>query len=315
MYTGHHWLYLNISEGNLNSFIPAWATYRGILATPNIVLTPEARRTHLGLTPHLIRLFRNKDELALRKEIALEMIRRIEYPHAISRLNCIYCWPDEATAKIAPRYWSNQGAHFHEKYLVEIGVTGDRNPSIHDTRWIDRFVILSQEPLETIDSDWIHEYWRGSIYPWNNESDVPSVPLLECLVEGTALIWTNTLKMEAYSIVERIAPLSVGILEKGRLGVDLCARFGGKDEWRLGQLASVLVSDQGREDVWVRNIIHLEDSLAATINENVVKYIKADEINRKALSVFEKDSIAVPDLRAVEVNLGWIKASQKYLKF
>lgn len=217
------------------------------------------------------------------------------------------------TAKIAPKYWSNQGSHFHEKYLVEIGVNGDKNPSTHDTRWIDRFVILSQEPLEKVGTDWIHEYWRGSIYPWNNETDIPSKPLLECLVEGTALIWTNALKMEAYSIVERIAPLSVGILEKGRLGVDLCARFGGKDEWRLGQLASVLMSDENRQNMWVRNIIHIEESLAASINQNVPKHIKADEINRQALSVFEKDTIAVPDLRSLEVNLSWMTAKPELI--
>lgn len=307
MYNGHHWLYLNLSEGDLNSFIPAWAAYRGMLATPNVILTPEARRTHLGLSPFLVRLFRRKDDIALRKELALETIRRTDYPEAISRLNCIYCWPDVTTAKIAPKYWSNQGAHFQERYLVEIGVSGDKAPSTHDTRWIDRFVILSREPLEKIGTDWIHQYWRGALYPWNNETDISAEPLLECLVQGTALIWTNDLKMEAYSIVEKIAPLSVGILEKGRLGVDLCARFGGKDEWRLGQMASVLMSDENREDMWVRNIIHVEDSLAAAINENVPKYMKPDEINRKALSVFEKDTIAVPDLRSLEVNLNWIK--------
>jgi len=314
MYTGHHWLYMNISEGSLNNFIPAWALYRGIIATPNVILTPSARHTHLGLTPHLVRLFRNKDDVALRKEIALEIIRRTHYPNAISRLNCIYCWPDEATARIAPRYWSNQGAHFHEKYLVEIGVSSDRNPSIHDTRWIDRFVILSKEPLEKIGTEWIHEYWRGSTYPWSNETTIPSDPLLECLIDGTALIWTNSLKMDAYSMIERMAPLSVGILEKGRLGVDLCARFNGQDEWRLGQLASVLMSDQDRQQLWIRNIIHMDDGLAKKINEGVQKHIKAEEINGKALAVFERDTIAVPDLRALEINLDWINADPELMR-
>jgi len=168
--------------------------------------------------------------------------------------------------------------------------------------------------MEKIGTDWIHEYWRGSIYPWNNETDIPSKPLMECLVEGTALIWTNALKMEAYSIVESIAPLSVGILEKGRIGVDLCARFGGKEEWRLGQLASVLMTDENGESMWVRNIIHVEDRLAASINQNVPKYIRADEINRKALSVFEKGTIAVPDLRSLEINLDWMKAKPELMR-
>ena len=49
MYNQSHWLYLDIAEPNANSFVPAWAAYRGILATPNILFPPETRKTHLGL--------------------------------------------------------------------------------------------------------------------------------------------------------------------------------------------------------------------------------------------------------------------------
>ncbi len=307
MYTGSHWLYLNLSENNLNSFIPAWAAYRGILATPNVLLPPEVRRTHLGLSPHLVRLLRNQDATAFRKEIALEIIRRTHYPNAISRLNCIYCWPDKATARIAPKYWGNQGAHFTEKYLVDIGVSAKKNPTIVDTRWIDRYVILSDDPLDQIGDEWIHQYWRGEICPWNDDQKIPSTPLMECLVDGTALIWGTKLRMEAYSIVKKLAPEAVGILEKGRLGVDLYTRFNGGEEWRLGQQVSVLMSDEDRTNLWVRNIICLDENLSTIINENAPKYIKPNEVNTEALSVFAKDTIRVPDLRELEVNLSWLK--------
>jgi hypothetical protein len=121
MYTSNHWLYLNIAEQSLNSFLPAWAAYRGVLATPNEALDPGTRRTHLGLTPHLVRLFRNKEGIALQKELALERVRRAKFQRAISRLSCIYSWPDEATARLAPKFRANQGRHFDERYLVEVG--------------------------------------------------------------------------------------------------------------------------------------------------------------------------------------------------
>src|ERR1700691_1677332 len=139
MYTGHYWLYLNLAESSLNSFLPAWAAYKGILATPNVAMPDNSRQTHLGLAPHIIRLCRNADAVALEKELALEIVRRQRYPNAASRLNCIYCWPDEATAAMASQFWSYQGKHFDRKYLVEVGVKSKTNPTIVDTRWIDRF--------------------------------------------------------------------------------------------------------------------------------------------------------------------------------
>lgn len=309
MYSGHHWVYLNLAEHSLNSFIPAWAAYRGMLATPNILLAPESRKTHLGLTPHLVRLLRNKDAIALEKEIALENIRRLHYPTKISRLNCIYCWPDEATAKLAQKYWGNQGKHFDEKYLVEIGTHGQA-PTIVDTRWIDHFIILSKEPLSLTNIDWMHHYWRGDLYSWKGETDIPNSPLMECLFNGTAMIWGSTsLRMEAFSIVEQFAPESVGILEKGRLGVDLATRFNGGDEWRLGQQVSVLISDKERQSIWVRNILCLDEKLTKIINEKTLQHIKREEINYKALRVFEKDSLRLPDLRPLEFELDWMRST------
>ena len=89
MYDGVHWLYLNLADANIYSFVPAWAAYRGLIATPNVLLNPEHKKTHLGLTPHLIRLFRNQNTNALEKELSLEEVRRLRYPASISRLNCI----------------------------------------------------------------------------------------------------------------------------------------------------------------------------------------------------------------------------------
>jgi hypothetical protein len=173
-----------------------------------------------------------------------------------------------------------------------------------DTRWIDRFVINSKEPLEKIGSNWIEEYWRGSRYPWNGESDIPKEPLMECLVEGTAVIYGTKLRMEAYSLVDKLAPESVGILEKGRLGVDLCTRFNGTDEWRLGQIVPMLMTDEARKTLWVRNLIHRKVPLAG---------IRAEEINSQALKVFEKDTIRLPDLRILDVDLSWISQQQVLL--
>ena len=307
MHEGTCWLYLNLADRDVNSFVPAWAAYRGLITTPNISLSEDARRTHLGLTPHLVRLFRKGDAVGLEKELEIERIRRLHYKKAVSRLNCLYCWPDEATARLAPKYWRNQGHHFDDSYLVDIGVSAIRPPTIVDTRWIDKNVINSTVALKEIGTDWIHEYWRGTLYPWNGETDIPAEPLMECLVDGTAIIYGTALRMTAYSIVESIAPESVGVLEKGRLGVDICTRLNKGDEWRLGQIVPMLMSNEERSALVINHFIFIDDALAKRVNEKVVEVgIPADQINHRALEVFKRDTLKLPDLRALDVDLRWI---------
>jgi hypothetical protein len=309
MYRKTHWLYLNIASPNANSFVPAWAAYRGLLATPNVLLDEQIRRTHLGLTPHLTRLIREEDGVKLEKELMLEKVRRDNFPNSVSRFNCIYCWLDEASARTAPKYWSNQGAHFQDRYLVEISVDAPRPPTIVDTRWIDRYVINSNERLDEIGGSWMHSYWNGETFPWKGEPNIAPEPLYEYLVEGVALIHGTELRMEAYSLIEKLAPEAMVIVEKGRLGVDLCTRFDGKNEWRLGQIVPTLMTNQERTSLMVHHLICLDETLAHVVNEKVRSgVLKNDEINHRALQALfdKKETFTLPDLRAVDADGAWI---------
>ena len=189
MYSGKHFIHLKIDEPIPESFVPAWAAYRGLLATPRHVLTDEERKTHLGVTPYLTNLFRKGDRVALEKEFALETIRTARHPKCNSRIYCIYAWPDETIARLAHDFWSRQGDHFSERCLVEVGFWADVPPTVVDSRWIDKFIIFSDEPLSKLGSEWIDEYWKGVPYPWNGEDDLPNEPLRECLIDGIGTIW------------------------------------------------------------------------------------------------------------------------------
>jgi hypothetical protein len=181
VYEQTHFVYLNLAEEDANSFIPGWAAYRGILATPDCILSSEERKAHLALTPHLVRLLRAKREIQLEKELALEFVRRQYYATCISRLSCLYTWRDQETERLASKFWGDQGKHFDEKYLVEIQVHAPRALTIVDTRWIDRYVQYSDEPLSKIGRSWMHDYWQGKVFPWNGDATVPNQPLWECL--------------------------------------------------------------------------------------------------------------------------------------
>ena len=151
------------------------------------------------------------------------------------------------------------------------------------------------------------QYRSGSIYPWNGDTDLPKQPLFECLVDGTALIYEKTLRMEAYSLIQKLAPDAVGILEKGRLGVDICARFDGREEWRLGQTVPVLMTNEEKSSLIINHLIFLDEALAKSINEKVVSLgIPHNEINYQALKVFERDELALPDLRPINVKIDWL---------
>lgn len=307
MYTARHWLYLNLATGNVFSYAPAWAAYRGLLATPNAILEEKFRRTHLGLTPHITRLFRSQNSVALEKEIELERVRRARFAGANSRLNCIYCWPDEETARLAPKYWSNQGLHFENKYLVEIGVTARKRPTIVDTRWIDKFVILSDEPLATLGDWWIDEYWKGTKFPWSGEKEICPEPLLECLLDGMALVYGTELRMEAYSIVKNITPDMTPVLERGRLGVDICVRFNGTNEWNLGQIVPTLMTNQQRSALQIKHLICLDNDLGKSINDKMdAGLFQPHEINVEAINIPPGPTFTLPDLRPVDADCSWL---------
>jgi hypothetical protein len=67
------------------------------------------------------------------------------------------------------------------------------------------------------------------------------------------------------------------------------------------------MTDQARKTLWLRNLINLDEKLVGSINRKVpLVGIKAEEINSKALKVFEKDEIRLPDLRILDVDLSWL---------
>lgn len=307
MYTASHWLYLNLAAADVYSYVPAWAAYRGLIATPNMCLDEKFRRTHLGLTPHITKLFRSKDAITLEKEIELERVRRAKFRDASSRLNCIYCWADEATARLAPQFWGNQGRHFENKYLVEIGVTAPKQPTVVDTRWIDKFVILSTEPLAALGGWWIDEYWKGTIFPWSGEEAICPLPLFECLIDGVALIYGTELRTEAYFIIKKITPEMTPVLERGRLGVDIFVRFNGTNEWHLGQIVPALVTNQQRTGLQINHLIHLDNELGKSINEKLASGLfKPHEINFGAINISPGPTFTLPDLRPVNADCSWL---------
>jgi hypothetical protein len=310
------WLYVNIANDDLNSFIPAWASYRGIIASPKAALPKEDPDSRLGISPYVANLLRNKDEIRLQKELELEIIRKEKFPDCVSRLSCIYCWPDEATAQLAAKYWRTQGKHFDEKYLTPIGATSLSSPTIVDTRWIDKNIILSEESLSEIDTGWMTEYWNGALYPWNGENDIPDQPLMECLVEGVATIWNSEIRERSYEIVKTHTHSStLLVLAKSMLGVEICKRGLGNEEWQYGQACPMVsVNANEGEGLFIKHYFYMPNTLLAQINE------KAQEILNTMKGVYaipyrDGDPIFKPDLSSLDIDLNWILEHPQLSKY
>jgi hypothetical protein len=119
MYEARHLLYLNLADDDVWSFLPAWAAYRGMLSTPRYFFSDEERRTRLALTPHLVGLFRKHNLIALEKEFALEAVRMTRHPQCGSRVPCIYAWPDETIAHVAPAIGRHRDAILQKSFWLK----------------------------------------------------------------------------------------------------------------------------------------------------------------------------------------------------
>ncbi|MEQ1680641.1 MAG: hypothetical protein ABL950_08570 [Nitrospira sp.] len=196
-------LYLNID------FVPAaWSAYRGQLITPSNYGTVDFRP--LSYWP--VRLLRERHVSRMQKELMLEQVRRQFYPAAVSRLQGIYLWEDEQSAKRGERWRDTEGSHFHPDYLVEVGFTYSQLSRV-DTNWIDKYLLPDSMSPER-NADWMYKYWAGEACPGDE-------PLWECIAEGRGLIYGTSIRMQAYEKVAAAAPESLGQLELGRIALEM----------------------------------------------------------------------------------------------
>lgn len=303
-YEKSHFLYLNLADGDLNSFMPAWAAYRGLVASSGAT-APEGT----FLSPHFVRLLKEQASIKLEKELVLERLRANRYPESVSRLSCIYAWTDRATANHVIDFWDAQGRHFHPDFLVEVGFNAKRPPTIADSRWIDKYIINSETPLAELGHDWMESYWSGAVYPWNGEAELPQEPLWECLIDGVGAVWgSDNLRMSGYRLVQTLAPKALGVLELGRIGADLCVRFARQDLWRFGQVAPRLhlKNDEPHISYTLNHEKSLMDGIFECLDENL---IEPAAVNGTALLQLDTGQ-TLPDLRQLSFDLNWLKSDK-----
>jgi hypothetical protein len=207
-------------------FLPiAWLVYRGVLNSPDITSANPG-----NLSWFQVNGIKRGSSAWLRREGVLEGYRRREFRHCISRLTCVFAYPNLDAAK--------QGAYSsknsHPEDLVSIApASDDFRREEYDGQWIDDFDSL---PPKTA-----RRYWVG---------EVTAAPRIEMLLQGRFWILGTSVRKRSYETIKSHMPDTLAMLELSRLGVEFGSEIGSISPW--------LVRD--RNKLVVRFIIRYDET-------------------------------------------------------
>lgn len=206
------WVFLDIRNP-----MCAWNVYRGGLSS-----VPEGEGFISVWAAGLLRQLKDGNPGAIKRELALEMVRADAYPNRISRLKGLYCFQDLQSAESALK-WGNGINHFRPAFLAELHLgkatsIGNRL----DSSWITHAPLSSDGSFSSL--AWIPNYWAGSPMPGRE-------PLWETVVEGRAWILGTDLRERAYALLSQRFPESLLALETARLAAWVGSDFGNIAGW------------------------------------------------------------------------------------
>jgi hypothetical protein len=183
-------MYLNVDDP-----VCAWATYRGLVVSANVVSNDPG-----VLSVWLTRMLRRNGGLFMTRECDLEQIRRAHYPEKVSRWWGIYTFPD-ADSAVRARTWGER--HITTENHVEINLSEAQNASTHDSNWISSH---GDHP----DRNWMLSYWKGDPCPSDE-------PIWETLVDGRIVVLGTDVRECAYKLIRATFPESLCFLELARI--------------------------------------------------------------------------------------------------
>lgn len=220
----------------------AWLAYRGIIESPDINnINPG------NISWFLVNILKRGVFSTIRREGLIEGVRRKRFPHAISRLSCVYAFP---TLEDAQKGSEGQGK-FHRDNLVAIA-PASRNFQIEK---YDSNLISNYDSLEAQDA---------SCRYWSSKSS--QEPHYEYLLRGRFYILGTKVRERAYRTIKAIWPKSLALLELSRLAVDLGSQLGCIAPW---------LTRQGR-NVSLEHIVYYEENEGLRVLETALKRKSVD---------------------------------------
>jgi hypothetical protein len=167
-------------------------------------------------------LLRYSDPARLYREFIIESVRRAHHREKVSRLEGIYCFPEQDSAVRALEW----GAHFELANLVEIHLEGGSRREHNDSNWIT-YAPTDEYGFLTSDIGWIDAYWRGDPFPGKS-------PAWELVFDGRMNVLGTAVRERAYAVIKREFPLTLGVLEISRLAAWIGSDLGNSGAWLAG---------------------------------------------------------------------------------
>lgn len=210
------------------------------------------------------------DDAKLRSEIALEQMRLVHAPSAVSRLGGLFMFESESDAVAITKRWD--GRHFRKEFLTPIEIEPPQTTTL-DSEWITTSFSRHRE------RDWMAAYWRGETY---GES-----PLAECLCSGIGRVLSQDLRERAYRQTVKSFPLSRPILDRACLAFSL-------GFLHAAQIVAFLKSNQnGKPGAQGVNIINMRDFEKGSELVDAFARYQGPGIQ----AVAPDEDVALPDLR------------------
>ena len=161
---------------DLNNPMVKWNVAIGALQSPLMVKKIDNLITTFFMANRL------KNSTRLEMECELEVVRFMEFPDKISRLQGLFFFDNydefQKAIHIPP---------FNRGTLVEASIE-PRSYSRHDMNWITYY------NKKNYPDDWCQKYWRGEECPFSEYG----VPVWECITNKTLLILDETLRKGIY---------------------------------------------------------------------------------------------------------------------
>lgn len=157
-------------------------------------LPPE--EFNFAVSISLASMMRNLSAERLRSELCIEVVRKRDFPNAVSRLKGIFVFDDVESVS---QLWEGNrwGGHFEDQYLADVGVSAKRSTRA-DANWIDD-ALNANGALNENWEELVSRYWAGEPHPRRQ-------PIWERIVEGCATVWSIHSKRSALEEIEAIWP-------------------------------------------------------------------------------------------------------------
>ncbi|WP_420998260.1 hypothetical protein ACKI2N_023735 [Cupriavidus sp. 30B13] len=235
-----------------------------------------AQHGHGTVSLRLAGIFDSGNFQRLQSELAIDAIRGLNFPNAVSRLSGMFVFDEVESALAAEQ--AAWGGHINSDYLTDVGLTYGTATRV-DANWITKML--------DADANLVHGWEQLAVKYWNGEA-CGATPIWELLVDGSVTVWGTRIRNRAYEVIRSRYPQSLGLLEESRIAALL--------GFSLGHISSWLTREGNHAELafYLDNTLDGDPRYRAAV-EQYLRTAPPDSVNTRAL-LASPDVARLPNL-------------------